>query len=386
MKFIGIPRAEKRHGEKYRTAIGATLLVSLVLVCILGAESFFASTRPLTSTTDEAGATVSQEMLPINTDESLAELPNRSADLSPTPDATVSSASDTVATDASSPDVSTPATSAATTVPSDTTAAPVTETAEAVHYYVTASLSIRTGPGTAFDKTGSYKAGDEVDSVAATSNGWKKLSTGSYVIDDFLSTTPPETAMDATYYAKGDVNVRSGPGTEYAVVKTLKAGDAISVVAKTANGWFRTVKGTYLSADVCTDTPPATPTPAATPTPVATPTPKPTPKPTPVPVGGSVRCKVTFYGPQNGSTTTATGTTCEVGRTVAADWTYFPKNSLISISGISGGATDYVSDGSGYKVEDCGYDIVGLWIDIYVPSEEIANKLGTIYVTVTRLS
>lgn len=386
MKFIGIPRAEKRHGEKYRTAIGATLLVSLVLVCILGAESFFASTRSMTSTTDETSATVSQEMLPINTDESLPELPNRSADLSPTPDATVPSASDTSSTDTSPSDTSITVTPTATTLPSDTTAAPVTESAEAVHYYVTADLSIRTGPGTTFDKTGSYKAGDEVDSVATTSNGWKKLSTGSYVIDDYLSTTPPETAMDATYYAKGDVNVRSGPGTEYAVVKTLKAGDAISVVAKTSNGWFRTVKGTYISVDVCTETPPATPTPAATPTPKPTPKPTPTPTTTPVPVGGTVRCKVTFYGPQKGSVTTASGTTCEVGRTIATDWSYFPKNSKISISGISGDATSYVSDGSGYVAEDTGYSIVGLWIDIYVPSEEIANQLGTIYVSVTRLS
>ena len=372
MKFIGIPRAEKRHGEKYRTAIGATLLVSLVLVCILGAESFFASTRPLTSTTDEAGATVSQEMLPINTDESLAELPNRSADLSPTPDATVPSATDASSPDVSSPDVSTPATSAATTVPSDTTAAPVTETAEAVHYYVTASLSIRTGPGTTFDKTGSYKAGDEVDSVAATSNGWKKLSTGSYVIDDFLSTTPPETAMDATYYAKGDVNVRSGPGTEYAVVKTLKAGDAISVVAKTSNGWFRTVKGTYLSADVCTDTPPATPTPAATPTPK--PTPKPTPTPTPAPGSKSYigDFKVTFYGPTGH--TTKTGTVCEEGRTIAVDPSVIPLGSKIYIENDPLGGDGY------YIAEDTGGAVKGNIIDIFADDGESRATISSVKV------
>lgn len=65
-----------------------------------------------------------------------------------------------------------------------------------------------------------------------------------------------ERAASGTYYAKGELNVRSGPGTSYSLVKTLSAGSPVEVVAKTSNGWYKSVKGTYVLASLVTSTKP----------------------------------------------------------------------------------------------------------------------------------
>ena len=53
--------------------------------------------------------------------------------------------------------------------------------------------------------------------------------------------------------------MRSGPGTDYDVTKTLSTGDAIEVVAKTSNGWFRTVKDTYVNVKLVSSEKPSAP-------------------------------------------------------------------------------------------------------------------------------
>lgn len=79
-----------------------------------------------------------------------------------------------------------------------------------------------------------------------------------------------ETPESKTVYAKGTTNIRSGPGTSYSKVRTVSAGTALSVVARTANNWYRLEDSTYVSISVVTDT---MPTPTPTPDPYATPTP-----------------------------------------------------------------------------------------------------------------
>ena len=82
--------------------------------------------------------------------------------------------------------------------------------------------------------------------------------------------------------------------------------------------------------------------------------------------GNGNSCTITFYGPQlmsdgSYSKSTATGTTCTEGRTCAADWSVFPKNSWIYIE------NDPLGGDGLYKVEDRG-NFKGNWIDIYVDS------------------
>ena len=66
------------------------------------------------------------------------------------------------------------------------------------------------------------------------------------------------TSVKFTVYAKNKMNVRSGPGTNYKIVKTLEAGDGIDVRGKTNNGWYKTINGNYVLASLTTKTKPST--------------------------------------------------------------------------------------------------------------------------------
>lgn len=65
------------------------------------------------------------------------------------------------------------------------------------------------------------------------------------------------TSVRFTVYAKNKMNVRSGPGTNYKIVKTLEKGDGIDVRGKTNNGWYKTINGNYVLASLTTKTKPA---------------------------------------------------------------------------------------------------------------------------------
>ncbi|NLT10931.1 MAG: SH3 domain-containing protein [Clostridiaceae bacterium] len=70
-----------------------------------------------------------------------------------------------------------------------------------------------------------------------------------------------ETPVSKTVYADKNINVRSGPGTQYAVVRSAASGDALTVVAETTNGWYVLSDGSYVSKTVTSDT---LPTPTST--------------------------------------------------------------------------------------------------------------------------
>ena len=219
--------------------------------------------------------------------------------------------------------------------------------------------------------------------------------------------TTKETKQDITeselyikVYATTTINVRKGPGTDYAKVKNVYKGDEIDVVAVTSNGWYKTYNGNYVKKSLTSETKPKntnTPTPKPkakntnTSAPKATSTSKPkatsTPKPkatstqAPKPSGESVKCKITFYGPQklkdgSYSKSTASGTTCTEGRTVAADWSIFPKGTVIYIENDPLGGDGY------YTVEDKGGAVKGYIIDIYAEDGETGNH-KTCYRNVT---
>ena len=192
-----------------------------------------------------------------------------------------------------------------------------------------------------------------------------------------VSKKPSETAFKKTVYTRAVVNIRTGPATSYKVVRKVNAWTAINVVAKTSNGWYKTADGNYIKQSLTTL---AAKKPTATPKPTPKKTTKKTTKPTAksttttkkttvTKVNGK-KCKITFYGPvlykrKDGSTfystTTATGTKCKQGRTCAADWSVFPKNSWVYVE------NDPLGGDGLYKVEDRG-NFKGNWIDIYVDS------------------
>ena len=190
-----------------------------------------------------------------------------------------------------------------------------------------------------------------------------------------------ESDLQLAVYATAVLNVRSGPGTDYDVVKQVNPGDQIDVIAVTSNGWYKTYNGNYVSADLTTQTPP---TPTPTPKPAATPTPAPketAPAATSAAIDTSsgVSCKITFYGPQdNGdgsySLSTATGATCTQGVTVAADWSVYPAGTVIYIENDPLGGDGY------YTVQDKGSAVKGAMIDIFVEdTSQYSTCTRTVY-------
>ncbi|MBO4604599.1 MAG: SH3 domain-containing protein [Clostridiales bacterium] len=224
-------------------------------------------------------------------------------------------------------------------------------------------------------------SGSSSDATTTTSTSGE-TTTSKATTTSSKSTTSHTTLKEyyTVVYARTVVNIRSGPGKEYDLVKQLNEGDAIDVVAKTENGWYKTINGNYVLQSLTTSEKPKTTTTTTTTTKGTKDSTKSTTKSTTKATSGSKttidgkdmvsmgRFKVTFYGPQplpNGSysTTTATGTKCKEGRTIAADWSVLPAGTVIYVKNDPLGGDGY------YTVEDKGGGVRGKMIDIYVDDE-----------------
>ena len=62
------------------------------------------------------------------------------------------------------------------------------------------------------------------------------------------------TEMSATMYVKNSVNLRQGPGTEYAKVGNLAKGQQVTVTGQADNGWYQLDSGAFVSNKYLTDT------------------------------------------------------------------------------------------------------------------------------------
>jgi uncharacterized protein YraI len=102
----------------------------------------------------------------------------------------------------------------------------------------------------------------ELITTTTTTAPTTKLSTYSGPLTNDQQVTWKETTLDqqVTYYAKvtkGEfLNIRKGPGTEYTKVGTLTRGQTIVVVARTSNGWYKTIDGFYASETYLSKKPP----------------------------------------------------------------------------------------------------------------------------------
>ncbi len=65
----------------------------------------------------------------------------------------------------------------------------------------------------------------------------------------------------ATLYASCALNVRTGPGVNYSLVRVLAYASALSVTGQTSNGWYQLSDGNFVKADLCTSTQPQQVTP-----------------------------------------------------------------------------------------------------------------------------
>lgn len=114
-------------------------------------------------------------------------------------------------------------------------------------------LNVRSGPGTEYDSVGSLNKGDSVNILERIKIGkttWGCTKTG-WVSMDYVDTDGKgvETTTDGAGSGKviGDtVNVRSGPGTDYEVIGSVKFGDKVTISeTSTSDGvkWGKIGKG-----------------------------------------------------------------------------------------------------------------------------------------------
>ncbi len=222
-------------------------------------------------------------------------------------------------------------------------------------------------------------ASEETDAAAESE---EETAPAEAAVEETAAPTDPN-AVEEYYtavYAASDINLRSGPGTDYDIVRVIHRGEGIDVTGRTASGWYRTYSGNYVLIELTTTEPVAT-TAAATSATTAAPTAATTTAgtvPTTPPMtesntaGGADTsgmtyygvCHITFYGPQpradgTYSVTTATGTTCSEGRTLAADWSIFPAGTTLYLPNDPLGGDGY------YTVEDRGSGVTGNHLDLF---------------------
>jgi uncharacterized protein YvpB len=118
-------------------------------------------------------------------------------------------------------------------------------------YTVTADvLNVRSGAGTNYSKIGSLTQGAQLNVTDKLSSGWYKISyngkTG-YVSGDYVYTPPVIYKVTAS-----NLNVRTGPGTQYSKIGMVSNGTVLNVIHKGSNGWFKISfngKTGYVSGD-----------------------------------------------------------------------------------------------------------------------------------------
>ena len=84
--------------------------------------------------------------------------------------------------------------------------------------------------------------------VETIANGWAKLANGGYVSSQYLAKVVEDGEAVTMYVTCRTLNVRKGPGTSYAKAGTLSRGTAVQVVGMTGS-WAKLSNGTYVSAN-----------------------------------------------------------------------------------------------------------------------------------------
>lgn len=120
----------------------------------------------------------------------------------------------------------------------------------------TANLNLRSGPGLEYSIITVMPQGSQV-TVTGYSGIWAKVNYGSY--SGYASTNYLVDKGGATMaYTTANLNLRTGPGTSYAIILTMPKGSSVSVIS-TSGGWSKVTysgKTGYASASYLTSTAP----------------------------------------------------------------------------------------------------------------------------------
>ena len=128
----------------------------------------------------------------------------------------------------------------------------------------TARVHFRTGAGTNYSSMGVLDTGVKVTYISESGN-WTKVQYNSktgYICSDYLKKESSTSTTTNTMYvtASAGLNLRKGPSTSYAVIKTLSKGTEVTVVSS-SNGWSKVNVGGvsgYVSRDYLSSTKPST--------------------------------------------------------------------------------------------------------------------------------
>ena len=128
----------------------------------------------------------------------------------------------------------------------------------------TARVHFRTGAGTNYSSMGVLDTGVKVTYISESGN-WTKVQYNSktgYICSDYLKKESSTSTTTNTMYvtASAGLNLRKGPSTSYAVIKTLSKGTEVTVVSS-SNGWSKVNVGGvsgYVSSDYLSSTKPST--------------------------------------------------------------------------------------------------------------------------------
>ena len=128
----------------------------------------------------------------------------------------------------------------------------------------TARVHFRTGAGTNYSSMGVLDTGVKVTYISESGN-WTKVQYNSktgYICSDYLKKESSTSTTTNTMYvtASAGLNLRKGPSTSYAVIKTLSKGTEVTVISS-SNGWSKVNVGGvsgYVSSDYLSSTKPST--------------------------------------------------------------------------------------------------------------------------------
>jgi uncharacterized protein YgiM (DUF1202 family) len=114
----------------------------------------------------------------------------------------------------------------------------------------TVGVNIRSGASTETAILGGLYRGQTVTAISS-SNGWTKIEfagSTAYVASKYLTKgsklPPPKRLASGTVkITTTALNLRTGPGLSYKVIKVLKEGTKVTLTGKTARGWAQLVSG-----------------------------------------------------------------------------------------------------------------------------------------------
>lgn len=132
--------------------------------------------------------------------------------------------------------------------------------------YVTASnLNVRSGSGTTYKVVTTVKKNTSVK-VTQTKGSWEKVTVNGktgWVSSKYLTTKKPtvKTTTKTMYVSASTLNIRSGAGTKYKVIATIKKNSSVKVT-QTKGSWSKVITGSktgWASSKYLTSKKPAAP-------------------------------------------------------------------------------------------------------------------------------